>query len=1690
MSARTDVLDRYSWWTALKHGGLLIAPSKLAEHFEASTPPLPRYKVEWLRRAVVSTLDGNDPTALLDTVLEAILGLNATEWLKGPAVGSEWSRHDITRSPIKPRRLWQGPNGERLPVFTVDAKEIHRLGVGRGRRSVSRVVEWLRQGDEKVALLTNGKQWRLVHAGSDYDAWCEWDIELWFEEGEPSPQVDALRQLLGVESLTPAKEGEANPLVRAILASRKGQAELSSVLGERVRQAVEKLIQESGGVTALVDEKVVTERDVYIAATRIIMRCVVILFAEARNLLPRDNPIYEGSYGLQGLRAQLDRFAGGSSSRLRHSWWAWPRMLALFRLVYHGSVHPALMIPAYGGGLFEPGDAESPDPILRALATFEDPSHKQLPSDWIIHSILELLTRSQVKVRQGNKNIWVAAPVDFSDLSTEYIGILYEGLLDFELRRTDETFLFLNVGDQPALPYSRLKDMTDREVADLFEKFKKSDKKIEAEGGDDEEDSDSDEDSDEAEEAGDDEETSDEEDSVEESDEDESEATEPDDRRTQILNAAREWAERAVRAAGLVSKPRSKKKEALERYEEDVRKTAKALVSRTVMPNEWFLVRWGGTRKGSGTFYTRPQLAAPTVRRTLQPLAYEAVREETDPDTGLTNVLEWRPKKPEEILRIKVCDPAMGSGSFLISALRFLTQALHESLHFHGRIGRRPDGAICRLADGVEATELHDETLPVPPEHDEFEDRLRAKLMRHVVERCIYGVDLDPLAVELARLALWITTMDRDLPFGFLDHKLKCGNSLVGCWFDRFLDYPVMAWEREGGDKNHDRFVHHFRETRTGSKKGDKWTAAISEIKSGKVKSEIRQRILQISSGEKNVQQSLAFQTEGFSEADVHDQALRVFEKLHSLGVHETEERKRVYEELLHNGDYQRLRDAFDLWCGLWFWPGDDLESAPLPSNYLAPPESVVASVRAMAAERRFFHWELEFPDVFVGPESGFDAVIGNPPWENAQPNPKEYFSNIDPLFRAMGRLDMLSWQNDRFADDSSIEKDWLSYNADFKAFANWVAKASDPFGLSAETGRKSDAQFMRLWRKQRESRRHYSDPRHPFRLQKGRIFTYRLFTESFLKLTRHGGRVGTIVPSGLYTDSWAQPLREELIERCRWEWLFGFENREGIFDIHRSFKFCPVIAAKGSETRAIRAAFMHRNLEDWEEAERHFLAYPRDRIEQFSPRSKALLEIRTPRDLEVLRDLYSGSVLLGDKKPDGWGIKFRLEFMMNTDAKLFPPRPKWEDKGYRPDEYSHWLKGGWQPYDGPRSILERPHGLILSRDGGAAIDVKNVEDVALPLYEGRMIGQFDFSEKGWVSGKGRSAKWRKIPFEGKQIEPQYLIALGDYTGAKDRNGKPKAARGMKVAFMDVTSSTNARTSIATVGPDTAYGNSAAVLSCTRPAELTACMSSLVYDFAVRARCGGLHMNWFVVDETALPRVTPNLTCLRGLSVRLCGSSERMAPLWQRSERFAWRRLWAVTDAERLRLRCYLDAVVGELFGLDQGGLRWMLRDCDRPVDWLSLRDSARVLDPKGFWRVDKDRDPELRHTVLAQVAFQDLKRMGLKAFLEQNDGEGWMLPETLRLADYGLGHDDRAKKPQPVAPLLGPRFLPWQLQQCVEESWEECERHAELIAKIVPPPATAEFAAPADGLKNLLGEPIPTDLFGNPQYPSAKGRR
>jgi hypothetical protein len=457
-------------------------------------------------------------------------------------------------------------------------------------------------------------------------------------------------------------------------------------------------------------------------------------------------------------------------------------------------------------------------------------------------------------------------------------------------------------------------------------------------------------------------------------------------------------------------------------------------------------------------------------------------------------------------------------------------------------------------------------------------------------------------------------------------------------------------------------------------------------------------------------------------------------------------------------------------------------------------------------------------------------------------------------------------------------------------------------------------------------------------------------------------------------------------------------------------------IAEKGGKTAAFQAAFMRHELEDWADA-KGALSFPAERVHSFSPKSLSVLEIRSERDLEVLTRIYKNSVLLGDDSPNGWSIKYGTEFHMTADSKLFIPREKADEAGYKPDDYGRWISSD--------------------------------DDVLLPLYEGRMIGQFDFSKKGWVSGKGRTAVWRDIPWEKKVIEPQFTIRRGSYV-----EHTPQTANVSRVAFMDITAATNARTMIATALPPLPCGNSAPILlSAYSPISLSMVLNSYAYDFAARARCGGLHLNYFVVEET--PLVSP-LSMTPALPWGVAFSSAPALAQLVLEAAPALRLRPAITSHERLRVRCILDAFVAALYGLSREDLRWILRDCDHPKDRLSEQAFCRKLDPKGFWRIDKDQDPELRHTVLTLVAFDELERQiaahdgdrdaGIKAFAALNDEEGWMLPETLCLIDHDLGHDVRARTLQPVASRLGPRFLDWQLAQTPEESWAECEGHARVL--------------------------------------------
>ena len=194
---------------------------------------------------------------------------------------------------------------------------------------------------------------------------------------------------------------------------------------------------------------------------------------------------------------------------------------------------------------------------------------------------------------------------------------------------------------------------------------------------------------------------------------------------------AEEWARRAVRVGKLVKEPRDTLTAQRQReWDAKIGKKARQIVARVVLPGEWYLVRWGGTRKGSGTFYTRPGLAVPTVHRTLRPLAYTLqVGADGQPHFDAP-ASAWTPRTPEEILALKVCDPACGSGTFPVAALRFLTDALYASLHHHGRISEAGERAIVHLLDRRAAPEAGDllgtEQLRCRPSDETFEPRLKA----------------------------------------------------------------------------------------------------------------------------------------------------------------------------------------------------------------------------------------------------------------------------------------------------------------------------------------------------------------------------------------------------------------------------------------------------------------------------------------------------------------------------------------------------------------------------------------------------------------------------------------------------------------------------------------------------------------------------------------------------------------------------------------------------------------------------------------------------------------------------------------------------------------------------------------------------------------------------------------------------
>jgi hypothetical protein len=925
----------------------------------------------------------------------------------------------------------------------------------------------------------------------------------------------------------------------------------------------------------------------------------------------------------------------------------------------------------------------------------------------------------------------------------------------------------------------------------------------------------------------------------------------------------------------------------------------------------------------------------PTVHRTLEPLCY---------DKGEDGLLV--PKMPETILGLKVCDPACGSASFLVAALHYLTDALYRSLCHHRQLDDPDRAKRLTLPYGRPRTGKEgDELVPFPPDDsqrgDTFEDRVKALLRRHVVERCIYGVDINPLAVELARVSLWVETLDLELPFSFLDHKIKVGNSLVGCWLDRVEDYPLKAWEREGGDGKNGERTGRIEALLKGEKVGNRRSG------DGRIKQEMREVIEGRFTGQPPLFPELAVTTEA-----VVAHARTEYAALHDLPPHiDPDERERIYrEQVLGSPAVQRLRGAMDEWCAIWFWPTDEesLRHVPMPLTFHAEPSEARSSViNQLASNLKFFHWELEYPDVFTPERSGFDVLIGNPPWDVMKPNSQEFFSDPDPLYRTYDKPRALDTQVELFGSMPGLAEAWDEYNARFKALGNWARNAADPFDLALARGKEGSALASSWARHRQQLRAAFADPEHPFQLQgSADLNSYKMFAEVFWNLLRNGGRVGAILPTGIYSDFGTKDLRETLLNKGRIDLLYAFQNEKRVFSAaHHAFKQVALIATRGGRTSAFLTRFRmgvgdspdaHQIPDDLLRNDSAAMVITPDDVRLNNPQTLNLVEMRSQRDLDIFRKIYTYSIRIGNKTHD-WEITFGREYHLTDDSKLFPPIARWESREFHPYVYGRW-----------------------TNEQG---------ELALPVYQGAMFYHFCPGFQAFDSSTFRKDNWATNGWDNIRFLPRFLASQEHFAA------RFHIADRIKIALRDITSNTNERTLVCSVIPNFPTGHTTPAFRLTyhdlpRLLSLSAAASSLVIDYVSRASMSGSHMSYFVFAELPVPFKTENKRVLEHvalLTARLTFTHRYFAPEWMSLKHYypelsvrEWKHWWAVTEADRLRLRVEIDALFADLYGLDPNDFDWIVRD--DPTD------------SKGFYRVDRQLPFQERLTGLAAAAFRALK--------------------------------------------------------------------------------------------------------------------
>jgi len=743
---------------------------------------------------------------------------------------------------------------------------------------------------------------------------------------------------------------------------------------------------------------------------------------------------------------------------------------------------------------------------------------------------------------------------------------------------------------------------------------------------------------------------------------------------------------------------------------------------------QFSLVRLAGNeKKTTGSYYTPSSLIEVLLESALDPVLDEA-QQQADPRAGL--------------LAVTVCDPACGSGHFLVAAAR-------------------------RIAKRVAALDTGD------PEPGLI--ALRAAL-GEVVGRCIYGVDVNPLAAELAKVSLWLETLEPGTPLAFLDAHIKVGNSLLGA-------SPALI----AGGIPSDAFKPIT---------GDDRKLAAALVKRNTAEHAGQRGIfdedgLHLGNGELAAAVA-AVSVPAASLADVHRTAAR-------------------YRRVIDSPTSRRARGVADAWCAAFLWRKIVSASPPVTQRVLplfdreghpGVDTATVAEVDRLGSEYRFFHWYLEFPEIFAVPETGladgvtpgwtggFSCVLTNPPWERLKLQEQEFFAALDPHVAT--------------APNAAERRRRIA-----------ALEADHPGLYAAFTEAKRRAEGESHWLR--------TSGRYPL-TGRGDINTYAVFAETARTLIGPCGRMGVIVPTGIATDATTQYFFRDVVESSSLGALYDFENARPLFEgVHRSFKFA-LLTLTGTlvrEEAADFAFFVHDPVELATPGVR--FALKPDEITLLNPNTGTSPIFRSRRDAEITLGIYRRVPILvktGDAHGNPWGISFMRMFDMSNDSGLFRTREYLEAEGYTLDG----------------NVYERGNERYL------------------PLYEAKMIHQYDHR---WASYDPDGAIF-DVPAVDKlnaryTVMPRYWVDQFDVAF----QAESVLDRGWFIGCRLIGRATDERSVVAGAYPASAVGNSLGIFSTTARSDpvLVANFSALVLDYVARQKLGGINLNLFVTQQ--LPFLTP-----------------------------------------------------------------------------------------------------------------------------------------------------------------------------------------------------------------------------------------